>query len=58
MENVSPNNAGINRIGYKDWCICRCCKKEIREIDCSCCQEVAAISDENFEGNQCITFPK
>ena len=49
-ENVSPNNAEI-RAGNKDWCICGCCKKEIREIDCLCCQEVAAISEDNFEGN-------
>ena len=47
---VSSNNAEI-RAGHKDWCICGCCKKEIREIDCLCCQEVAAISEDNFEGN-------
>ena len=47
---VSSNNAEI-RTGHKDWCICGCCKKEIREIDCLCCQEVAAISEDNFEGN-------
>ena len=49
-ENVSPNNAEI-RAGNKDWCICGCCKKEIREIDCLCCQEIAAISEDNFEHN-------
>ena len=31
-ENVPPNNVGINRAGHKDWCICGCCKEEIREI--------------------------
>ena len=31
-ENVSPNNADINRTGHKDWCICGLCKKDIREI--------------------------
>ena len=49
-SNVSSSNAEI-RAGHKDWCICRCCKKEIRVIDCLCCQEVAAISEDNFEGN-------
>ena len=29
-ENISPNNAKINSAGHKDWCICRHCKKEIR----------------------------
>ena len=56
--NVSPNNAEINRTGHKDWYICGRCKKEIREIDSLCCQEVAAISEENFERNQCITMSK
>ena len=49
-EKVSPKNAKI-RAGHKDWCICGCCKKEIREIDCLCCQQVAAISEDNFEDN-------
>ena len=36
----------VNKIsGHKEWCICGCCKIEIRETDCSCCQEVAAISE-------------
>ena len=48
--NVSSNNAEI-RAGHKDWCIWECCEKEIREIDCLCCQEVAEISEDNFEGN-------
>ena len=33
-KNVSLKNVDINRAGYKDWCICGCCKKKIREIDC------------------------
>ena len=40
------------RNGNVDWCKCGCCKKEVREIDCLCCTEVDAISDEKFE---CIT---
>ena len=56
--NVSPNIVEINRSGHKDWFICDCCKKEIREIDCLCCQEVAAISEVNFAGNQFITMSK
>ena len=51
-ENVSPNSAKINKARDNDWCICGCCKKEIREINCLCCQLFVAISEENFEGNQ------
>ena len=28
------------RIGNLDWCKCRHCKNEAREIDCLCCKEV------------------
>ena len=38
------------RIGNVNWCKCRHCKKEAWEIDCLCCREVDAISDEEFEG--------
>ena len=31
------------RIGNLDWCKCRHCKNEAREIDCLCCREVDAI---------------
>jgi len=54
-DELSPNSE-IKRSGHKNWCVCGNCKKELREIDCLCCQEVAAISEENFEGNQCITM--
>ena len=57
-EKVSPKNAEINRAGHKEWSICWRSKKEIREIDCLCCQEVTTISEENFKGNQCITMSK
>lgn len=43
------------RAGHKEWCKCGQCKHEIREIDCLCCQEVAAISENKFEDNLCIT---
>lgn len=33
-----------NRIGNTEWCDCQNCKKETREIDCLCCQEVAALN--------------
>ena len=35
--------------GNKDWCKCGCCKNKNREIDCLCCQEVYAISEDKFE---------
>ena len=57
-NNDSPNYAESNKAGHKLWCIGGRCGKEKREIDCLCCQEVAAILEENFEGNQCITMPK
>ena len=44
------------RRGNKDWCKCGCCKKENREIDCLCCQEVYAISEDKFENDNCITL--
>lgn len=46
----------IRRRGSKDWCKCGHCKKEIREIDCLCCLEVDAISEEKFENQNCITL--
>ena len=57
-KNVSLNNAEINRAGHTVWCIWECCKKEISYIDCLCCQEVAVIPGENFEGNKCIAMSK
>ena len=54
-DELSPNSE-IKRAGHKNWCVCGNCKKELREIDSLCCQEVAAIPEENFEGNQCITM--
>ena len=44
------------RSGNKEWSQCGTCKKEIREIDCLCCQKVAAISDDKFESQKCITL--
>ena len=44
------------RSGNKEWCQCGTCKKEIREINCLCCQEVAAISVDKFESQKCITL--
>ena len=46
------------RSGNKEWCQCGTYKKEIREIDCLCCQEVAAISDDKFESQKCITLSR
>ena len=38
-----------------NWCKWGHCKKEVREIDCLCCQEVDTISEEKFEGQNCVT---
>ena len=44
------------RVGNLDWCECSQCQNETREIDCLCCQEVAALN-EKFDENlmTCIT---
>ena len=56
-ELSSDDEDGANRrSGNKEWWQCGTCKKEIREIDCLCCQEVAAISDDKFESQKCITL--
>ena len=39
-----------NRVGNKEWCQCKCCVVEKRAIDCLCCQEESAISEDKFEG--------
>ena len=42
----------VVRVGSSEWCKCgSCSKEEEREIDCLCCQEVAAINDNKFDGN-------
>ena len=38
------------RVGRKDWCNCGDCRVEEREVDCLCCQEELAISEEKFNG--------
>ena len=38
------------RNGNTEWCSCKNCKDEKREIDCLCCKEVDAITDEQFSG--------
>ena len=49
-------NAQLGRVGYKGWCKCGQCKREIREIDSLCCTEVPAIIEDKFEGKKCITL--
>ena len=49
-------DSSVNRIGKTDWCKCKRCKKETREIDCLCCQEVAALNLKfDFCEMECIT---
>lgn len=43
------------RAGNLSWCHCSKCLIETREIDCLCCHEVSAISEEQFCGNNCLT---
>ena len=54
-ENEMQENSSLNaheefRVGNLKWCTCELCKSEYREIDCLCCKEVDAISDEQFAG--------
>ena len=41
------------RVGKIEWCACKKCRAESREIDCLGRREVNAISDEKFSGNIC-----
>ena len=54
-ENIAvehEDEVQINRVGNNEWCECgNCSRDEKREIDCLCCQEVAAIDDKKFDGN-------
>ena len=47
---ASQNYNNAQRIGNIIWCQCHCCVIEKRDIDCLCCQEEAAISEDKFEG--------
>ena len=49
-EQQESNQQETSRAGNKLWCVCENCRTETREIDCLCCQEVAAISEEKFAG--------
>ena len=39
-----------------DWCSCKNCHLENREIDCLCCQDVASIDEQKFEGKKRFMF--
>ena len=57
----SCNNQGSNievdvvaqpsRVGVLNWCMCKNCQKESREIDCLCCQEDDAVDELKLDGN-------
>ena len=53
-SNSSTNSVDtfISRVGILDWCKCQKCVEEKTEIDCLCCQEVAAL---NSKFNNCDT---
>ena len=54
-EPEKSKNITVERTGNLLWCDCSKCSIEEREIDCLCCHEVSAISEEQFSGNVCIT---
>lgn len=44
------------RIGNLEWCTCSKCQEEKREIDCLCCQEVAALNSKfDTDKIECVT---
>ena len=46
---------GDTRVGNLEWCHCHECQKEEREIDCLCCQEVAALNSKfDAENINCV----
>ena len=57
-SETSSSDGELNtdtRIGNLEWCHCQECKKEDREIDCLCCQEVAALNSKfDTESMNCI----
>lgn len=55
-DGESQNQATNERIGNTAWCECSQCKVENREIDCLCCQEVAALNEKFDKSSvKCIT---
>ena len=50
---LAPTN---KRVGNTDWFECGNCHVEDREIDCPCCQEMNALTEENFEGKFMVVF--
>ena len=63
-ERTSSEEIGVTaapdiglRVGNLDWCKCKNCRVETREIDCLCCNEVDALNSK-FDAEQpldCIT---
>ena len=53
-NSTTSDDSFPERVGNRDWCICQKCNLESRNIDCLCCQEEAAISQDKFEGKGCI----
>ena len=56
-DNVDNNDIdGNSRVGSLEWCTCGQCILEKRDIDCLCCQEVAALNEFfDKENVGCIT---
>ena len=59
-ESDSSSNSltidSVSRVCNREWCTCHECKEEAREIDCLCCQEVAALNFFFDNGRiKCIT---
>ena len=55
-EQQESDHQETSRAGNKLWCACEKCRTETREVDCLCCQEVAAISEEKFAGKSNFTI--
>ena len=47
---IETNTHELGRVTRNNWCLCKECGKEEREIDCLCRRDVTAISESQYEG--------
>ena len=49
-DNSDTRSCNNKRVDNTNWCKCGQCRKESRECDCLCCNEVSAIDEVKFSG--------
>lgn len=55
-DEAETENEQEGRVANLDWCTCGFCKRESREIDCICCQEVSALNCVFDKDNICCVL--